>query len=69
MHNQTLMEYETGAVDVPWEEWGPHWMRFFVPAMVALVCPRVEVLDFNAHCWREEAYCGTYGYHTGDRRF
>jgi hypothetical protein len=78
MHNQTLMEYvdahrernETGAVDVPWEEWGPHWTRFFVPVTVALVCPvlqptgesRVEVLDFNAHCWRGEAYCGTYGY-------
>ena len=41
-----------------------------VPVTVALVCPilqptgetRVEVLDFNAHCWRGEAYCGTYGY-------
>jgi hypothetical protein len=65
MHNQTLVEYvdahrerrETGAVDVPWEEWRPDGTRFFVLAMVTLVCPvlqptvesRVEVLDFNAH--------------------
>ena len=61
---------ETGPVDVPWEEWGPHRTRFFVPVTVALVCPilqptgetRVEVLDFNAHCWRGEAYFGTYRY-------
>ena len=61
---------ETGAVDVPWEVWGPHWTRFFVPVMVALVCPVlqptgescIEVLDFNAHCWRGEAYCSMYGY-------
>jgi hypothetical protein len=41
IHNQTLMQYvgahrerkETGAVDVPWEEWGPHGTRFFVLAM------------------------------------
>ena len=41
MHNKTLMQYvyayrerkEGGAVDVPWEEWGPHGTRFFVLAM------------------------------------
>jgi len=41
MHNQTLMQYvdahrerkEAGAVDVPWEEWGPHGTRFFMLAM------------------------------------
>ncbi|KAH9031019.1 hypothetical protein EDB85DRAFT_2146365 [Lactarius pseudohatsudake] len=40
MHNRTLMRYvETyrddgsGAVDVPWEEWGPAETRFFVLAM------------------------------------
>jgi len=41
MHNQTLMQYvdayrerkEADAVDVPWEEWGPHGTRFFVLAM------------------------------------
>ena len=26
--------YQEGAVDVPWEEWGPMGMRFFVLAMV-----------------------------------
>jgi hypothetical protein len=42
MHNQALMQYvdahrerkETAcAVDVPWEEWGPHGTRFFELAM------------------------------------
>lgn len=39
VHNRTLMRYvETyvgvgGAVDVPWEEWGPTGTRFFVLAM------------------------------------
>ena len=39
MHNQALMQYvhtyreEKGAVDVPWEGWGPHGTRFFVLAM------------------------------------
>ncbi len=41
MHNQTLMQYvdayrerkDAGAVDVPWEEWGPRGTRFFVLAM------------------------------------
>jgi hypothetical protein len=39
VHNRTLMQYvddykeEVGAVDVPWEEWGPRGTRFFVLAM------------------------------------
>ena len=38
VHNRTLMRYVYAylecAVDVPWEEWGPMGMRFFVLAMV-----------------------------------
>jgi hypothetical protein len=39
VHNRTLIQYvdaykeDVGAVDVPWEEWGPQGTRFFVLAM------------------------------------